>query len=243
MNACTGIGPGSVTRAGDVNGDGLDDLLVGAPGCAGVSGHAYVIYGEQNNTVPPLYDNADVDLASIGNRGFEITGDGNDDQFGYAVGAAGDVNNDGRDDIVVGAPLADRNALADSGAAYVVYGSQPVGGDVNDLQVSDLTGPADPRGYVISGAEAGDTLGYSVSAGDTNYDGADETIVGAPNGLAGVCPDPGHAYVVYGNTSPGADLADLNAAGTDRPRRLSRLRDQRLHEWNRLPRVLCRRHR
>src|SRR5262249_62427219 len=108
----------SVAPAGDVNGDGHGDLLIGAPGADSngrySAGSAYVVYGKTSNT--------NVDLASLGDGGFRIDGAKAYDSAGTSVAPGGDVNGDGRADVLVGAPGADSNGRYSAGSAYVVYG-------------------------------------------------------------------------------------------------------------------------
>ncbi|TMQ57061.1 MAG: hypothetical protein E6K76_11550 [Candidatus Eisenbacteria bacterium] len=174
----------SVSSAGDVNGDGYADVIVGAdlnaaggPG----AGRAYVFYGG------PGAD-AVADLT--------LTGAAAGDAFGNSVSSAGDVNGDGYADVIVGAYLNDAGGT-DAGRAYVYYGGP--GADA----VADLT---------LTGAAAGDSFGYSVSsAGDVNGDSYADVIVGAYLNDAGGA-DAGRAYVYYGG--PGADaVADLTLTG------------------------------
>ncbi|MBP6573216.1 MAG: FG-GAP repeat protein [Flavobacteriales bacterium] len=141
----------SVAQAGDVNGDGYADALIGAPqadnGQAG-EGLVYVHMGSAAglSMVPALTLEANIGSA----------------QFGFSVGTAGDVNGDGYADVIVGAPLS--NNL---GRAYVYLGS-PAG----------LS--AVPSRTYTGGAASG--LGYSVgTAGDINADGYSEVLVGAPD--------------------------------------------------------------
>jgi hypothetical protein len=105
----------SVSSAGDVNGDGLSDLIVGAYGAdiIGINeGKSYVVFGKSNTNA--------VDLSSIaaGTGGFVINGESNGDYSGSAVSSAGDVNGDGLDDLIVGTFWAD----SFRGRSYVIFG-------------------------------------------------------------------------------------------------------------------------
>ncbi len=103
-------------RAGDVNGDGLADVLVGAPGAhvAGpIAGRAYVVFGKA--------DTSPVSLAELGTAGVVLESEGMGDNTGWSVQGAGDVDGDGFDDVIVGAPNADPNGPY-SGRSYVVFG-------------------------------------------------------------------------------------------------------------------------
>ena len=211
----TGIDAGdqsgrSVSSAGDVNGDGYDDLIIGAngadPGGDGNAGETYVIYGGAS---APGTDGV-LDLSMLdGSNGFTLTGIDVDDYSGRSVSSAGDVNGDGYDDLIIGATYADPNGDGSAGEAYVVYGgaSAPGTGGVLDLGALDGT-----NGFILSGIDAGDESGRSVSsAGDVNGDGYDDLIIGAyradPNG-----DNSGETYIVYGGASaPGTDgVLDLS---------------------------------
>ena len=104
----------AVSAAGDINGDGIDDLLIGAPRAdpnGSYSGSSYVVFG--NSAGFP----AALNLASLnGTDGFRLDGVAADDRSGYAVSAAGDVNGDGFDDLLIGAYRADPDGNADSGS-------------------------------------------------------------------------------------------------------------------------------
>ena len=90
----------SVSPAGDVNGDGYADLLIGAPDYAGDTGRSYVVYGGRGVGSQGL-----VSLSTLnGTNGFKLDGEAGDDQSGYSVSSAGDVNGDGYADLLIGAP-------------------------------------------------------------------------------------------------------------------------------------------
>jgi Ca2+-binding RTX toxin-like protein len=184
---------GSVASAGDVNGDGYDDLIVGAwgadPNGTTRAGASYVVFGKASGFAATL------GLGTLdGTTGFRLDGAAAEDLSGFSVASAGDVNGDGYADLIVGAQRADPNG-ADSGATYVVFGK--ASGFAATLGLGTLDGTT---GFRLAGA-AGDQSGYSVaSAGDVNGDGYDDLIVGAkyadPNGA-----DSGASYVVFGKAS------------------------------------------
>ncbi|OJA02959.1 integrin alpha, partial [Bathymodiolus thermophilus thioautotrophic gill symbiont] len=93
----------SVSSAGDVNGDGLDDLIIGAPNIEqnGATGRAYVVFGKKSGAAINLSDISAATSASA--AGFVINGKNNNDNSGISVSSAGDVNGDGLDDLIVGA--------------------------------------------------------------------------------------------------------------------------------------------
>ncbi|MXP27193.1 hypothetical protein GRI39_14290, partial [Altererythrobacter indicus] len=191
----------TVSGAGDLNGDGQDDVIVGA------DEGAYVIFGRKNGAGTVTLDSNSrqtINLAGlIAAEGFLLASTG-DDKLGYAISSAGDVNGDGFADLIVGTYGADTGGT-DSGTAYVLFGSdQGFGTTVGDQQVVDVTAlPAD-QGFAILGDVAGDGLGRSVSsAGDINGDGYDDIVVGAYLGDDGGS-DAGEAYVIFGSAEMGA---------------------------------------
>jgi hypothetical protein len=184
----------SVSGAGDVNGDGIADLIVGAPKAdpnGDDSGAAYVVFGSNLGLTHPLAL-ADLD----GSNGFAMAGVSAGDRLGWSVSYAGDINQDGIDDIVIGAALADPNG-ADSGAAYVLFGSNQAW----PATVS-LAGLNGTDGFRINGVGAGDRSGASVStAGDFNADGQDDLVVGAPWADPGG-DKSGASYLILNASSP-----------------------------------------
>jgi hypothetical protein len=186
----------SVSRAGDVNGDGKPDVVIGAPyanvGAARRAGAAYVVFG-------PVED---LSLAKLGARGFRINGAAAGDWAGWSVTRLGDVNRDGMSDLAVGAPFAARDAGEDAGAAYIVFGKK----DSAPVSLGALAG----KGLVIAGANANDRSGFSVAAvPDLDGDRRRELAVGAPttgarsDDHASVTNAPGAAYVVFSKALAG----------------------------------------
>ncbi|CAB5505847.1 hypothetical protein THERMOT_2230 [Bathymodiolus thermophilus thioautotrophic gill symbiont] len=196
----------SVSSAGDVNGDGLDDLIVGAYKAENQAGKSYVVFGK--------VDGVAVDLSAIasGTGGFVIHGESAWDKSGFSASSAGDVNGDGLDDLIVGASQANSDGKSNTGKSYVVFGKDD-GFAVNLSAIASGTG-----GFVINGENAGDYSGFSVSsAGDVNGDGLDDLIVGAFGAdLDGIGIGIGKSFVIFGKTDTKAvDLADISAAGGD----------------------------
>jgi FG-GAP repeat protein len=111
----------SVSDAGDINGDGIDDLIIGARAAdpnGTSSGASYVVFGSSGGFL------ANLNLSALdGTNGFRISGVAADDLSGRSVSAAGDIDGDGIDDLIIGAFLADPNGSS-SGASYVVFGSR-----------------------------------------------------------------------------------------------------------------------
>ena len=110
----------SVSAAGDINGDGIDDLIIGADGAepnGNFSGRSYVVFGSDSGLPNPF------NLSSLnGSNGFVLNGEAQGDQSGASVSAAGDINGDGIDDLIIGADRADPNGNSDAGRSYVVFG-------------------------------------------------------------------------------------------------------------------------
>ena len=166
----------SVSTAGDVNGDGYDDVIVGAP---------RYDHGQTEEGVAFLY------LGGPDGPATYPIWMGESDQewawFGYAVATAGDVNNDGYDDVIVGAPRYD-GAQMDEGAAFVYHGG-PEGLAATPARIVHPDHQADAR------------FGIAVStAGDVNGDGYADVVITA-NGYDAEQTNEGAAFVYYGGPS------------------------------------------
>jgi CSLREA domain-containing protein len=233
----------SVASAGDVNGDGYTDVLVGAYGCDNTQGWVYVYYG------------SDAGLGAT--PALTLTGENENDGFGHSVASAGDVNGDGYGDAIVGAP--GYPLLNYQGRAYIYHGSDAglgatpaltlTGENDGDRFGSSVTGAGDVNGdgyadaivgawshpsdggqgrahvyhgsgaglgatpaRVLAGESAGDNFGFSVTgAGDVNGDGYADAVVGAH----GYPSEGSHgaAYVYHGSIAGLGDKPALTLSG------------------------------
>jgi len=195
----------SVSGVGDINGDGLDDVLIGAPNSGTYNGEAYIIFGSATRLGD--YDVRDLD----GHNGFQITGTlsvgpiGTGPNAGFSVSGAGDVNGDGYDDFLIGAPDGTL-ASSPSGDTYLIFGS--ASGHDGRLDLAALNGH---EGFIIEGRNIGDQSGSSVSsAGDINGDGFDDILIGAASSReAGFGGSDGQSYIIYGNANFGRSTTAL----------------------------------
>jgi hypothetical protein len=176
--------------AGDVNGDGFADIVVGAPEASNngrfASGSAYVVYGSSD---PATVDLRDFDAGGQGDQGYRIDGGSSSDLAGSSVAGAGDVNGDALGDVIVGAPFA--------ATSYVVFGrdsSVPV--DLRDFDLN-LQGTT---GYKVETPAPARSSGYSVAGSmDVNGDGFSDTLVGV---ISNLYDRPGTVFLVFGKSDP-----------------------------------------
>ena len=171
---------GSSLASGDINGDGVKDLILGAPGSKGRSkgsykaGAVYAIYGRTRFPKKiDLLKNWNVKLLGEDSSQSKLTFAQNyPDQAGYNV-LSKDLNLDGYDDIIIGAPFGDGflNRSEDAGETYIVFGKRRLRKKINLANQSDV---------VIYGNNKGGQSGQSISVGDLNGDGYKDLIIGSP---------------------------------------------------------------
>ncbi len=191
----------SVSSAGDVNGDGIPDVIVGAyyADANGFNcGESYVVFGKSDGTAVELSD------ITAGVGGFVINGVGAGDNSGFSVAGAGDVNGDDFDDLVIGARGGDPGGVGDAGESYVVFGKA----DTDPVELSDVT--SGTGGFVINGSTFIMQSGMQVAgAGDVNGDGLGDVIVSSSGYYSAL---QGASFVVFGKADGTAvELSDIGA--------------------------------
>ncbi len=184
----------SVSTAGDFNGDSKDDLVLGAdfssPGGRGLAGTVYVVFGQMSGWTSHF------NLTILnGTNGFIIEGPSSGDRLGYTI-SMGDINNDGRADIILGAYDSSPGGRNNAGTAYVLFGQ--VSGWTSYFNLTNLNGT---NGFIVEGLNPSDNLGYSVSTvGDINGDGTTDMALGAISTSPNETSAAGTTYVLFGKT-------------------------------------------
>lgn len=189
---------GSSIAIADINGDGIPDLIIGAPWTNNFTGAVYVIFGTKSGFPDPLPLNT-----LNGSNGFELYGAASGGGAGISV-AAGDINGDGVADIIIGA----QGANSYAGSVYVVYGGVKRKDGTNwtscpcTLNTGFLNGV---NGVEFDGSLAWSSTGNAVATGNVRGTGTTDLIIGAP-GASSV----GSIYVVYGNKAGWSSPTTLN---------------------------------
>ncbi len=195
-----GQASGHALAYGDINGDGYQDIIIGA------FLETYVIFGSGSppDTIDLNSQSADITIYRYNDTGCAVS--------------SGDVNGDGYDDIIIGDLMADPIGGTNAGTTYVIFGSIfPSPPYIIDLR----TQPAD---ITIYGDNAWDQSGFSVASGDINNDGFYDVIIGAWRADSPGGEDAGKTYVILGDSflSPpytvdlDTQLADINVYGDNR---------------------------
>jgi FG-GAP repeat len=209
-NANDAIGYSLAT--GDVNGDGITDLIIGGlneiSGGGTLAGKVFVVFGK-NGAWPA---SSTMSTYTDGTQGFELDGqDNGGGRCGRAV-ASTDVNGDGKADIIIGCYV--EQTFGGSGKVYVVFGKSGVWSASNALSTSSFINGA--NGFVLVGLTEEDFVGISVAAGDINGDGKGDIVIGATGyGHTGMGTDDGYGtvYVVFGSSSAWSSSYSLNIGG------------------------------
>ena len=166
----------SVSSAGDVNGDGIDDLIIGAtsadPNGISSAGQSYVVFGS-NSGFDPASTSGDLN----GSNGFAINGIAAFDSSGNSVSKAGDVNGDGFDDLIIGAVAADGNGIINAGQSYVLFGQ--ASSPTNQPPVANSDSATTAQNTAVTIADS------TLLANDTDADGDSLSLTGVSNAVNG----------------------------------------------------------
>ncbi|MEM9387281.1 MAG: integrin alpha [Pseudomonadota bacterium] len=193
--------------AGDINGDGLDDLIVAAPDTTlqtALEGVVFTLFGRDtaaDGLFPARFNSVQLlpSAGGTGNEGFVTRGSAIGDRIGWSMGGGFDLNADGRDDVLIGS----LNLTPDqSGGAIVLFGRSTEDTFPPRFDAARLLlpfGGDGTRGLFIDGIAPQDETGSALApAGDVNGDGVDDVIIAADRASPGGRAQAGRAYVVFG---------------------------------------------
>ena len=232
VDGATANNDGRFTRfLGDVNGDGYDDALVATPGLNYNNPTSYILLGRDvdapgETTFPATIGLTDTDMGIIPIKGAVNTvttsstaytrGDGS----GRVAASIGDLNDDGYDDFIMGAPWDNKNSKGgdygndNSGAAYVVFGDAAIGTPLRDeIALTELNGS---NGFTIYGTVVG-SFGSSATNTDFNGDGILDIIVSACWANSNGIGRSGSVYIIFGEErdsyQTSYEMSQFNQAG------------------------------
>lgn len=197
---------GSVLTAGDFDGDGFADLVIGIPyednGSLVNSGYITVLYGASQGLVTA--GSLVIDQSHPGLPGDVEAGD----RFGGAL-ATGDFDGDGYSDLAVGSPHEDIGAVVRAGAVHILYGSS------SGLTTSDSQMWYQGNDSIRDTSEADDRFGSDLVAGDFDNDGYEDLAVGIPGEDVGALNSAGAVAVIWGSNNGLTGADDQHLTETD----------------------------
>ena len=173
-----------VASAGDVDGDGLNDILIGAPGAEDEKGVTYLVLGAR---IRSELSHGESDLHSL-NADYAFTGESDGDQSGFSVAGGCDIDNDGLDDIFIGAPSSS-DGISNRGKIYAMLGDH----------LSNANTPLGLASLSFMGEGDSDLAGLSLrNSGDVNGDGYCDPIIPLP-GSSDQTTQGGKLFLTHGN--------------------------------------------
>lgn len=190
----------SQANAGDFNGDGISDWVIGIPGYNNGAGAVAIIYGTTGRQ--GTYSVADIGTPVL--PGILLTGVAAGDAAGFCVAGVGDVDGDGYDDVAIVAPgasatLPDGSHREHCGVVYLVYGGPRFTGACGTVKLADLGTAALPGKTYAGPPGAGSQLQTVAPAGDVDNDGLADFLIGNPAAGAQNVLDVGEVYLIRGS--------------------------------------------
>jgi hypothetical protein len=191
----------AIGSAGDINGDGTADIVIGAHAVnldSNAGGQSYIVLGRTSGPFPAILELTDVQSGD-GSTGIII--DGTTGSSGFSVAGLGDFNSDGLDDVAIGAPYHNSE-----GAVYVLLGRDKTRPLPAIISLAEFEDDINDYGFIIHGAERDQKSGSAIAnAGDINNDLIPDLLIGAPdaNTSSILKIKPGEVFAIYG----GVDIA------------------------------------